>query len=60
MSHHEESELGWAAFKVALLWFIGIVAHNYHIIAGNILVTLSIAYLVWKWWRDIKKEKIQR
>jgi hypothetical protein len=57
MEVEDNSEFGWAFIKVMILWFIGLLAHNYHVIAGNILVTLSIAYLIWKWWRDYKKEQ---
>jgi hypothetical protein len=57
MTTDEESDLSWAVIKIAFMWFMGLLAHNYHIIAGNILVTLSIAYLIWKWRRDIKKEQ---
>lgn len=58
MIHNDDhSDFTWAAFKVFLLWAIGIVAHNYHVIAGNILVTLSVAYLIWKWRRDYKKDQ---
>lgn len=55
--HHDHSDLTWAAVKVGVMWLIGAIAHNYHVIAGNILVTLSIAYLIWKWRRDIKRSK---
>ncbi len=55
----DHSDLLWAGIKIAIIWFISLVAHNYHVIAGNILVTMSIAYLAWKWWRDYKKEKIK-
>ena len=58
MSHQNES-FSLEALKVFLLWMIGIVAHNYHLIAGNILVTLSILYLIWKWRRDYKKEEFK-
>jgi hypothetical protein len=59
MADTEHSDFTLAAIKVGLLWLIGIVAHNYHVIAGNILVTLSICYLVWKWIRDYRKEKVK-
>jgi hypothetical protein len=51
----DHSDLTWAGIKVGALWLIGLIAHNYHVIAGNILVTLSIAYLIWKWRRDYKE-----
>jgi hypothetical protein len=51
----DNSDFTLAGIKVAFMWFISIVAHNYHVIAGNILVTLSIAYLIWKWRRDYKE-----
>jgi hypothetical protein len=57
MELEDNSEFGWAFIKVMAIWVIGLLAHNYHVIAGNILVTLSIAYLVWKWVRDYKKEQ---
>jgi hypothetical protein len=58
MESEDNSDFSIAAIKVFILWAIGLLAHNYHIIAGNILVTLSIAYLIWKWWRDYKKSKV--
>jgi hypothetical protein len=44
--------------KAMFLWLLSHVANNYHEMAGNLLVTLSIIYLLWKWWRDYKKSKV--
>jgi hypothetical protein len=56
----ETDDFSIASIKVFILWAIGLIGHNYHVIAGNILVTLSIAYLIWKWWRDYKKSKAEK
>jgi hypothetical protein len=53
----DNSDFFWAKITVGIMWVIGFLAHNYHVIAGNILVTMSIAYLIWKWRRDYKKEQ---
>lgn len=55
MPHDDDFSI--AAVKIFILWMFGLIAHNYHVIAGNVLVTLSIAYLIWKWIRDYKKSK---
>jgi hypothetical protein len=44
-------------FKALGLWLLSHFANNYHEYAGNLLVTMSILYLGWKWWRDYKKPK---
>ncbi len=57
IDNDDHSDFSIAAIKVFALWIIGALAHNYHVIAGNILVTLSIIYLIWKWRRDFLKGK---
>jgi hypothetical protein len=44
-------------FKSLGLGLFSHFAKNYHEYAGNLLVTMSILYLGWKWWRDYKKPK---
>ncbi len=53
----DHTEFLTATVKIIILAMAGFIFHNYHIIAGNIFVTLSICYLVWKWRMDWKERK---
>lgn len=53
----EHDDFTFAVLKVFILWAITLIAHNYDSVAHAVLVTLSIAYLVWKWRRDYIKNK---
>lgn len=57
MIHDDDSGITLVAVKLFLMWLVSKIAHNYHEIVGNILITLSVLYLVWKWRRDHLKEK---
>ncbi len=46
-----------SVLEVAFLWFIAIVSHNYNDIVHGVLGTISVAYLVWKFRRDVKRSK---
>ncbi len=37
--------------------FTGYVISHYNVIAGNLFLTLSILYLLWRWRRDYRKNK---
>jgi hypothetical protein len=58
--HSDHSDIGFTLGKVFSLWLVSRITLDYHEVAGNILVTLSILYLGWKWWRDYKKEKLNK
>lgn len=57
MAAYHDSDTWWTLAKAGVLWLVSWFAKGYHDIAGNVLVTLSIVYLLWKWNRDIKKSK---
>jgi hypothetical protein len=57
MQTEDHSDFSWVFFKVFIMWAASHVVHNYHEIAGNILVTLSILFLIWKWRKEVKKYK---
>jgi hypothetical protein len=57
MENSEHSDFTVEAFKVGTMWLLSFIAHNYHVVAGNILVTLSIIYLIWKWRHEFLKSK---
>jgi hypothetical protein len=54
----DDSDSLVVVFKALVIWLLSHFAKNYHEYAGNLLVTLSIFYLCWKWWRDYKKPKV--
>jgi hypothetical protein len=58
MQTDDDSGSSWVVAKAMVLWLLSHVAKNYHEAAGNLLVTLSLLYLLWKWWRDYKKSKV--
>lgn len=53
---HRMLESAGLAAVAAVNYFVA----NYNAIAGNILVTLSVGYMIWKWRRDIKKNKARK
>ncbi len=53
----DDSDSLVVVFKALVIYVFSHFAKNYHEYAGNLLVTLSILYLVWKWWRDFKNPK---
>lgn len=55
MAAHENDDIIVAGIKVAALWVMSHVVHNYHEFAGNVLVTLSVGYVAFKIYRDVKK-----
>jgi hypothetical protein len=47
----------WKAIGLIFLYLINYVIHNYNAIMGNIFITLSIAFLLWKWRSEYLKDK---
>lgn len=59
MEAESHSNLAWRGAELVSLWIVSTLAAGYHEVAGNIFVTLSILYLIWRWWRDYKKERVK-
>lgn len=53
----DTDDITFMGMKLLSLWLISWFAKNYHEIMGNVMITLSVAYLAWKWYRDWKKAK---
>ncbi len=63
MDNQDHHEFTIEAFKILGLGIINIIAHNYHVVAANILVTISIGYVIWKWrgeYLKSKKEEVKK
>lgn len=57
MTQDHNSEFVKWIVNLGLLCLSCFTTSMYNVIMGNILVTLSIIYLVWRWRRDYRKNK---
>jgi hypothetical protein len=57
MTDNTYSETITDTVKIVILGICSFIFHNYHLVAGNIFITLSCLYLLWKWRRDYLKEQ---
>lgn len=59
MAAHEENDYTIILKGVGLgiLWLLSKIAANYHDIVGNIFITVSLAFVCYKFYMEYKKNK---
>lgn len=64
MSPETKHEIGVQAAlgtpsAIAVLWtkFLGLTIDNWLGISGIIFIALQAGYLLWRWWRDLKRAR---
>jgi hypothetical protein len=53
---HEMDITAWKAIGLMLLYFVNYIIHNYNAVMGNIFITLSVIFLIWKMRNEYLKD----